>query len=156
MYRAVRIQHEDFDLGAETEQLRAQLAGRIGALSVFVGLVREQFEDSAVNGLHLEHYPGMTEQSIGRILDQVEQRWLLDAAVIVHRVGTLHPGDQIVLVIAAAGHRKDSLEACTFMIDYLKTDAVFWKKELLADGARWIESFDTDYARVKAWQRKDA
>jgi molybdopterin synthase catalytic subunit len=152
MLRRVVVQEQDFDLGIEWATLRGSLPNGTGALGAFCGVVRDQFETDAVAGLQLEHYPGMTEQSIERVLDRAEKRWPLDAIVVIHRVGTLAPGEQIVLVMAASRHRQAALEACTFVIDLLKTEAVFWKRELLASGARWIESSDFDHQRSADWR----
>lgn len=162
MLRKVQVQTADFDVGAELAALRATLGANTGAMSLFVGLVREQFQPQgatqaeqtqAIQALHLEHYPGMTERSIQAILDQVAARWALDAALIIHRVGTLAPAEQIVLVIAAAPHRVAALEAVSFMIDYLKTDAVFWKREQWDQGARWLAAAADDHARVQRWRQ---
>ena len=122
-------------------------------MAAFCGIVRDQFETDAVSNLELEHYPGMTEQSIESVLDRAEKRWPLDAAVVIHRVGVLAPGDQIVLVLATSGHRQAALEACTYVIDLLKTEAVFWKREMLGSGARWVESSAIDHHRASGWRK---
>jgi molybdopterin synthase catalytic subunit len=145
------VQQEDFDIGAEWAALRSTLSGRAGAMAAFCGIVRDQFETDSVSTLELEHYPGMTEKSIDSVLDRAEKRWPLDAVVVIHRVGSLAPGDQIVLVLATSRHRQAALEGCTFVIDLLKTEAVFWKREVLDSGARWIESSSADHLRSSDW-----
>ena len=152
VHRKVSIQHEDFDIGREWSELRASLAGRVGAMAAFCGVVRDQYQSHAVSNLELEHYPGMTEKSIESVLERAEKRWPLDGMVVVHRVGLLAPGDQIVLVLATSRHRQAALEACTFVIDLLKTEAVFWKREVLPTGARWIESTKVDHERSTDWR----
>ncbi len=151
MYRRIAIQTADFDLGREWTDLNASLAGRAGAMAAFCGVVRDQFETDLVSNLELEHYPGMTEKSIAAVLDRAESRWPLDALVVIHRVGSLAPGDQIVLVMVTSRHRQAALEACTYVIDLLKTEAVFWKREVLSSGARWIESTHADQRRSDDW-----
>jgi molybdopterin synthase catalytic subunit len=116
--------------------------------------VRDQYRTDAVSNLELEHYPGMTEKSIDSVLDRAAERWPLDALVVIHRVGLLAPGDQIVLVLATSSHRQAALEACTYVIDLLKTEAVFWKREVLPSGARWIESTSVDHQRSTEWRKR--
>jgi molybdopterin synthase catalytic subunit len=145
------VQQEDFDIGTEWAALRSTLSGRAGAMAAFCGIVRDQFETDVVSTLELEHYPGMTEKSIDSVLDRAEKRWPLDAVVVIHRIGSLAPGDQIVLVLATSRHRQAALEACTFVIDLLKTEAVFWKREVLDSGVRWIESSSADHSRSSDW-----
>src|SRR5690349_4047825 len=130
MERRIVIQHDDFDLGEEWARLRASSAGRTGAMAAFCGTVRDHDRDEVVASLELEHYPGMTEQSIAAVVERAGNRWPLDAVVVIHRVGLLAPGEQIVLVLATAPHRQAALEACTYIIDLLKTEAVFWKREV--------------------------
>ena len=158
MYRRISIQREDFDLGAEWSSLRASLSGRVGAMAAFCGVVRDHARADTVSSLELEHYPGMTEKSIESVVDRAAARWPLDAVVVIHRIGTLAPGDQIVLVLATSQHRQAALESCTYMIDLLKTEAVFWKREVGNTGARWIESTHTDQRRSEEWEvaRPDA
>ena len=151
MERTIRVQEEDFDLAAEWSSCRERCGGAGGAVVAFGGLVRDRFADSEVKGLYLEHYPGMTEASIGRIVDQAGERWRLLDVVVIHRVGDLAPRDQIVLVLVASGHRPDAFAACEFIMDYLKTDAVFWKKERRAAGDAWIESTASDRSRRQSW-----
>jgi len=151
MYRRIAIQHEDFDVGRELSDLRASSAGRVGAMAAFCGVVRDHARAESVESLELEHYPGMTERSIESVIDRAEQRWPLDAVVVIHRVGRLTPGEQIVLVLATSQHRQAALEACTYIIDLLKTEAVFWKREVAETGARWIESTGADHSRSADW-----
>ena len=147
----IRVQTEDFDISAEWAACRERCGGDCGAIVAFGGLVRDRFGDSAVQALHLEHYPGMTEDSIRRIVEQAAERWRLLDVVVVHRVGDLAANEQIVLVLAASGHRPDAFAACEFIMDYLKTDAVFWKKERREDGDVWIESTAGDRSRRESW-----
>jgi len=151
MLRRISIQNEDFDLGAEWARLRAERGGASGAMAAFCGVVRDRIGSDSVSGLELEHYPGMTERSIEAIIERAERRWRLDAVVVIHRVGALGPGDQIVLVLATSQHRQDALEACAFLIDLLKTEAVLWKRETTPKGARWIESTAADQRRSTEW-----
>jgi molybdopterin synthase catalytic subunit len=134
----IRVQQEDFDPGAELERLRVSLQGRAGAVVSFIGLVRELNEGDAVTGMTLEHYPGMTEKALAAIATEATDRWKLNDAVIIHRVGPLAPNDRIVFVVAASAHRMDAFRACEFMIDALKTKAPFWKKETTPHGTRWV------------------
>jgi molybdopterin synthase catalytic subunit len=156
MLRDVRVQGADFSLGEEMDRLRRDLGGELGAVSVFCGLVRDHHRGAGVDGLFLEHFPGMTEESIDRILEQAAERWPLQAAVVIHRVGQLAPGDQIVLVMSAAAHREPTLEATAFIIDFLKTDAIFWKKETSGGATRWVESRKEDFARARDWKARSA
>ena len=135
----IRVQTGDFDVGAELEQLRRDNNGRAGAIVSFTGLVRDINEGDSVSKMTLEHYPGMTEKALEKIEQEANTRWDLTASLIIHRVGKLQPNDNIVLVIAASKHRKQAFEACEFMIDTLKTEAPFWKKETLPEGTRWVE-----------------
>jgi molybdopterin synthase catalytic subunit len=154
MLKRVRIQRDDFDIGVEWADVRADLAGRAGAMAAFVGVVRDHFDTDAVQRLDLEHYPGMTEKSIEAVLQRADVRWTLDSALVIHRVGPLNPADQIVLVITAARHRQAALESCAYIIDLLKTEAVFWKREVSATGARWIDSTPIDVDRTAKWKHK--
>lgn len=147
---AVRVQSADFDLGAELAALRAQDA-RIGAVVSFVGTVRDMNDGASVAAMELEHYPGMTEQALENIVAQASERWPLYGALVVHRVGPLLPLDQIVLVACTAAHRGEAFAACEFIIDYLKTDAPFWKKEQTPDGARWVDARVSDDAALAKW-----
>lgn len=146
----VRVQTEDFDLGAEIARLRADNP-QVGAVVGFVGTVRDMNEGAAVAEMELEHYPGMTEQSIEAIVAQARARWPLCGALVVHRVGPLKPMEQIVLVATSAAHRGVAFAACEFIIDYLKTEAPFWKKEQTPDGARWVDARVTDEAALAKW-----
>jgi len=165
---AVRVQREDFDLGAE---LAALTAGRtdIGGVASFVGIVRDRANGSGGSGgsgdppvvappivaMTLEHYPGMTEKALAEIEAEARRRWPLTASLIVHRYGRLAPGDNIVLVATAAAHRHAAIEACQFLIDWLKTDAPFWKLEETADGERWVEARAEDDAAAARWREAD-
>jgi molybdopterin synthase catalytic subunit len=147
---AVRVQAEDFDIGAE---LAALTAGdpSIGGLASFVGLVRDVHGGEAVSAMTLEHYPGMTEKMLARIETEAHRRWKLDATLIIHRYGRLSPGDRIVLVATASAHRQDALESCAFLIDWLKTKAPFWKLEQTAAGARWVDARESDQVAEAKW-----
>jgi len=143
----VLVQEADFDPGAEIDALRS---AQSGAIVSFVGVARDFSGDSAVTGLTLEHYPGMTERSLHAIGAQALARWPLQRVLIVHRVGALQAGDRIVLVVTASAHRDAAFDACRFIIDYLKTEAPFWKQETGAAGSRWVEAKDSDeLARVR-------
>ena len=152
----VRIQPEDFSVAAEWEALRARTSGDVGAVASFVGLVRDRDPESEIQGLYLEHYPGMTEASIRKILDAASSRWPILDIVVIHRVGSLAPRDQIVFVQAAAAHRPAAFAACEFVMDYLKTDAVLWKRERVANGERWIEATSDDRRRIARWRAEPA
>jgi molybdopterin synthase catalytic subunit len=148
---SVRVQREDFDIGAEVARLTA---GRtdIGAIVTFTGTVRADNDGEGVAAMTLEHYPGMTEAELARVEAEAAQRWPLQASLVVHRVGTLKPGDNIVLVVTASAHRQAAFAAAEFLMDYLKMRAPFWKKELGADGEeRWVEARDSDEAAAGRW-----
>ncbi|MEQ8443845.1 MAG: molybdenum cofactor biosynthesis protein MoaE [Alphaproteobacteria bacterium] len=148
---SVRVQEEDFDVGAEIAALREGKTS-IGGICTFTGLVRDLNEGAGVGAMTLEHYPGMTEKMLREIEEEAHRRWNLDASLIVHRFGTLTAGDQIVLVITASAHRTEAFEACHFLMDWLKTKAPFWKSETLSDGSeRWVEARDTDDQAVEKW-----
>lgn len=148
---AVRVQAGDFDVAAEMERLRAGRSD-IGALVSFTGIVRGETGGGRLSTLSLEHYPGMTEAELERIEAEAVARWPLQATLIVHRVGQLRPGDNIVLVLAASRHRQAAFEAAAFLMDYLKTDAPFWKKEETAGGAaRWVDARESDEASRSRW-----
>jgi molybdopterin synthase catalytic subunit len=150
---AVRVQTEDFDIAREIEAL-AGGNHAIGAVASFIGKVRDLSGGEALSCMTLEHYPGMTEKELEQIEAEAGRRFALTASTVVHRVGPLSPGDNIVLVIAAAPHRANALDACAFVMDYLKTSAPFWKKETLASGAaHWIDARDTDTAARERWQQ---
>ena len=155
MHVSVRIQEDDFWVADEYRALRDRMPGTIGAIATFIGLVRDQQADDEVLSLTIEHYPGMTEQSIHTIVESAGQRWPLDDVVIVHRVGELAAHEQIVFVQVAAGHRAAAFAACEFLMDYLKTDAVFWKREATPHQTRWLESSAQDESRARAWKTPD-
>ena len=140
----VSVQREDFDLGREVKALSKD--PKVGAVASFVGVVREV-------PMTLEHYAGMTEREIGKIVEEARARWQLMDCTVIHRFGELQPTDQIVLVAVASAHRGDAFAACEFIMDYLKTRAPFWKKEQGAEGARWVEARASDDHAAERWQR---
>src|SRR5579872_2571366 len=147
----IKIQSEDFDIGAE---FAALTAGRtdIGGIGCFVGTVRNNALDQRVAAMTLEHYPAMTERAIARITDEAEKRWNLLGCTVIHRIGRLMAGDNIVLVLAAAAHSQPALDATAFLIDWLKTKAPFWKKEEFVEGGgAWVEARDADDAAAARW-----
>jgi molybdopterin synthase catalytic subunit len=150
MVERVSIQTEDFDLSTEVARLRVQ-DQRVGAVCSFVGTVRDRNDGLSVNTLELEHYPGMTEKSIEAMVDEALKRFDIYAARVVHRVGLLQPLDQIVLVAVTSAHRGESFQACEFLMDYLKTQAPFWKKEQTPGGARWVDARVSDDAALAKW-----
>jgi len=147
---AVRVQTADFDVGEETARLRSGNP-EVGALVSFVGLVRDLSDDARVADLSLEHYPGMTEKALTAIVDEAKERWDIIDTLIIHRVGTLKPGDQIVLVAVTSAHRREAFSACEFIMDYLKTRSPFWKKEITAEGTRWVDARDSDAQAAQRW-----
>ena len=146
----VSVQQYDFDVSAELASLRAQ-DPRIGAVVSFVGTVRDMNDGASISQMELEHYPGMTEQALAKIVDQAKSRWPLFGARVIHRVGPLKPLEQIVLVACASAHRGEAFDACEFIIDYLKTEAPFWKKEQTPDGARWVDARESDDSARAKW-----
>jgi molybdopterin synthase catalytic subunit len=146
----VSIQEEDFDLSAEVAALRAGDGG-VGAVAAFVGTVRDRNDGSDVQRLELEHYPGMTEAAIEAMVDEATRRFSIRAARVVHRVGALAPSAQIVLVAVTAAHRGEAFQACEFLMDYLKTQAPFWKKETGPEGTRWVDARVADDAALARW-----
>ncbi len=148
----VRVQIDDFDVGAELNAMRLSNLN-IGAVVSFIGQVRDLNDGENVTAMNLEHYPSMTEKSLEGILAQAKKRWAIEDALIVHRVGELKPLDQIVLVLVASAHRKDAFAACEFMMDFLKTEAPFWKKEQTPSGERWVEAKDSDDQAKSRWQQ---
>ena len=152
---AVRVQREDFDIGAEIARLTAARVD-IGAIVTFTGTVRSDMSAAgggAIEALTLEHYPGMTEAELARVEAEALARWPLQASLIVHRVGELAPGDNIVLVVAASAHRHAAFEAAAFLMDYLKSRAPFWKKETRADGSTaWVDARESDETALARWQ----
>ncbi len=147
---AVRIQTQDFDLGKEVAALRAG-QGQVGAVVAFVGTVRDMNEGRGVSEMELEHYPGMTEKALEEIIVQARARWAVIDALVIHRVGALKPLDQIVLVAVTSAHRGEAFDACEFIMDYLKTQAPFWKKEQTPDGARWVDARVADDEALAKW-----
>ena len=146
----VRIQKEDFDVSAEIARLR-EGNPRVGAVASFVGIVRDLNEGDAVASLTLEHYPGMTEKAVEKIVAEARDRWDIYDALVIHRVGLLKPLEQIVLVVVSSAHRGESFKACEFLMDYLKTRAPFWKKEQTPDGGRWVDARASDDAAAERW-----
>ena len=146
----VRVQREDFDLGAELAALTHGKTG-IGGLASFVGLVRDVAGSARIEAITLEHYPGMTEKQLAEIEAEAQRRWPLDAVLIVHRYGRLLPGEQIVLVATASAHRHAAFESCHFLIDWLKTKAPFWKLEETPSGPRWVDAHASDDAAAQRW-----
>jgi molybdopterin synthase catalytic subunit len=146
----VRVQVEDFDVSAELAALRA---GRpnVGAVACFVGTVRDVNEGTGVSTMTLEHYPGMTEKALEAIVETARARWELDDVLVVHRVGTLQPLDQIVLVAVTSRHRGNAFQACEFVMDWLKTQAPFWKQEVTPQGTRWVDARESDDAAAARW-----
>lgn len=147
----VRVQEADFDTGAELAALRAGDA-RVGALASFLGLVRDLNDGTSVSEMTLEHYPGMTEKALEEIVAQAKGRWDIYDALVIHRVGPLKPCDQIVLVAVTSAHRGEAFAACEFIMDYLKTRAPFWKKEVTPDGGRWVDARETDDSAAERWK----
>ncbi len=147
----ILVQESDFDVAVESREL---CAGRtdIGAVASFVGLVRE-LPQGGLQQMTLEHYPGMTENALQQIVDQAAARWQVQNATIIHRVGPMQPGEQIVLVLVASAHRGDAFAACEFIMDYLKTDAPFWKKEESDEGASWVDARESDDVARRKWQQ---
>ena len=141
----VAVQREDFDLGAEVRAISR--AAKVGAVASFVGLVRDV-------RMTLEHYPGMTENAIGKIVEEAARRWQVMECTVIHRYGNLQPNDQIVLVAVASAHRGDAFAACEFIMDYLKTRAPFWKKEHGPAGAAWVEARSSDDEAAERWKRE--
>jgi molybdopterin synthase catalytic subunit len=139
----ISVQQEDFDLRAEVKSISAN--PKIGAVATFTGLVRDV-------AMTLEHYPGMTERAIAKIVDEAKTRWQVIDCAVIHRYGALQPNDQIVMVAVASGHRGDAFAACEFIMDYLKTQAPFWKKEQTPGGAAWVEAKDVDHKAAERWK----
>jgi molybdopterin synthase catalytic subunit len=139
----IAVQKEDFDLGLEVKAISNN--PKIGAVASFVGLVRDV-------QMTLEHYPGMTERAIAKIVDEAKGRWQVMDCTVIHRYGALQPNDQIVLVAVASAHRGDAFAACEFIMDYLKTQAPFWKKEQTGEGARWVEAKSSDDQAAERWK----
>lgn len=153
----IRVQQEDFDVGAELAALTEGKHG-IGGVVSFVGLVRDmapvEGEERQIGAMTLEHYPGMTEKKLAAIEAEANERWPLEASLIVHRYGRLEPGERIVLVICASAHRQAAFDACNFLIDWLKTKAPFWKLEETGEDGHWVEARDDDDAAAARWQAR--
>jgi molybdopterin synthase catalytic subunit len=149
----IRVQREDFDLGAELDAL-TRAKTNIGGVASFVGLVRDVAGGTGINAMTLEHYPGMTERALAAIEAEALRRWPLEASLIIHRYGRLEPGARIVLVATASAHRAAAFESCEFLIDWLKTKAPFWKLEETPDGARWVEAHASDDAAAGRWGKE--
>ena len=148
----VSVQHEDFDIAAETARLTAADTD-IGAVVSFTGLVRQMTADGPISGMELEHYPGMTERALEEIAAEALARWPLQGVRVIHRYGALKPGERIVLVLTASRHRQAAFEAAEFLMDYLKTRAPFWKKEDHAGSAHWVDARDADDGAMARWKR---
>ncbi|NQW12545.1 MAG: molybdopterin synthase catalytic subunit MoaE [Alphaproteobacteria bacterium] len=146
----VRVQEADFDIGAELASLTAGNTA-VGGLGVFVGLVRDVADGTGVSALTLEHYPGMTEKALEGIEAEARDRWPLEDTLIIHRVGRMLPGDNIVLVACTSAHRQAALDATTFLIDWLKTKAPFWKREETDQGERWVDARESDDQAAARW-----
>ncbi|HXE16754.1 MAG TPA: molybdenum cofactor biosynthesis protein MoaE [Stellaceae bacterium] len=149
----IRVQREDFDVGAEIEALTRGQTG-IGGVASFVGLMRDIAGDKKIGAMTLEHYPGMTERELERIEAEARRRWPLIASLVIHRYGRMLPGDRIVLVVTASAHRAAAFEACEFLMDYLKTKAPFWKQEETPEGARWVAAEASDDAAASRWTKE--
>lgn len=151
---AIRVQAEDFDVGAEL----ATLAGgnhAIGGVAVFVGLVRDLAGGSEISAMTLEHYPAMTEKMLAEIEAEAKERWPLEASLVIHRYGRLEPGDRIVMVATASAHRQAAFDSCEFLMDWLKTKAPFWKLEETEAGAQWVDARDSDDTAAARWVKKN-
>jgi molybdopterin synthase catalytic subunit len=147
----IRVQSEDFDVGAE---MAAMSGKNVGALASFTGLVRGSDDDATIGSMTLEHYPGMTEKKLAEIEAEARERWPLEDCLVIHRYGRLEPGERIVLVITASSHRRAALESCSFLIDWLKTSAPFWKLEERGAGEEWVEARATDDDAAEKWTVK--
>ncbi len=146
----ISVQQENFDVAAVTRKLSANRQD-IGAVVTFSGLVRDQSSEKNLIALELEHYPGMTEKALGEIADQAMQRWDIADLAIIHRIGRLKPAENIVMVAVISAHRKEAFNACEFLMDYLKTQAPFWKKEITSQGEKWIEFKQSDQQAANRW-----
>ncbi len=148
---AIRVQAAAFDPGVEVNAMHDANVG-VGAVVSFVGYVRDFNDGRDVSGMFLEHYPGMTEKALGKIVDEAQQRWPLLKVEVLHRVGALEPGEPIVFVGVASAHRQAAFETCDFVMDYLKTRAPFWKKENTSEGPRWVEGRESDHQAADRWK----
>ena len=149
----IRVQTEAFDPGLEIARL-SEASKQVGAIASFVGVIRDINDDATVSTLYLEHYSGMTEHQIGDIINEANTRWQMISATVIHRVGLLHPAEQIVFVGVASSHRGEAFDACEFIMDYLKTRAAFWKREQTSAGPRWLETRDSDIKAANAHENK--
>lgn len=147
----IAIQSEDFDVNHELKRL-SQQDSSIGAIVSFIGLVRDINAQQTINTMTLEHYPGMTEKALHEIATEAQQRWPLQGITIIHRIGTLLPSEQIVLVLTASRHRQAAFAAADFLMDYLKSKAPFWKKEITPQGAHWVDARESDAQALARWQ----
>lgn len=150
--RRIQVQEDHFDVGEEYRKL-LDVSREVGAVALFVGAVRDINDGADVSGLYLEHYPGMTEKEIEKIIAEVGSRWSLSAVTVIHRIGRLAPGDEIVFAGVASRHRGDAFAACRFVMDFLKTRATFWKKERTPKGDRWLTTRQSDMEAVQGWNR---
>lgn len=150
----IKVQHEDFDAGAEMARMRMARPD-VGAVAAFIGQVRDLNEGSKVSGMTLEHYPGMTEKALEGIVERAKGRWDIFDALVIHRIGALKPLDQIVLVVVTGAHRGEAFAACEYIMDYLKTEAPFWKKEQNDAGERWVEARASDDDAKQRWSESD-
>lgn len=150
----VRVQEEDFDVAAEIAALHGD-DKRVGAIALFLGTVRDINEETSVETMTLEHYPGMTEKSLTRIVEEAQRRFPIYGATVIHRIGALQPLDSIVLVAVKSAHRGEAFDACRFIMDYLKTEAPFWKKEATAQGERWVDARESDDEARQRWTTKE-
>lgn len=148
----IKVQQEDFDIGAEIAAL-TDGNHNVGGLAMFVGLVRDLAPQGKISAMTLEHYPGMTEKRLAEIAAEARSRWPLEGVLIIHRYGRLEPGDRIVLVAATSAHRQAALDACAFLIDWLKTKAPFWKLEEGAAGAEWVDARESDDQATAKWRQ---
>lgn len=151
----IRVQQQDFDPGAEIAALSADNHA-IGGVAVFIGLVRDMAGEEAIGAMTLEHYPGMTERLLARIETEANERWPLEATLIIHRTGRLEPGERIVLVVTASAHRQAAFESCEFLVDWLKTKAPFWKLEERESGTQWVQAKASDDTAVARWNTPSA
>ncbi len=150
MYTRILVQEEPFDVGEEIGSI-TRSSTQVGGVATFLGVVRDINDDDTVSGLYLEHYPGMTEQQLAAIIETAAERWQVLAATVIHRVGELAPNDEIVFVGVGSEHRGDAFAACEFIMDYLKTQATFWKKEKTTEGSRWLAERDSDVEAAARW-----
>jgi molybdopterin synthase catalytic subunit len=150
----IRVQAQDFDVGAEIDAMAAGNT-HIGGIASFVGYVRDLNDGNTVSAITLEHYPGMTERRLNEIEQEAQRRWPLEDALIIHRYGRLEPGDRIVLVVTASAHRQAAFNATMFLMDWLKTEAPFWKLEATGDGEHWVEAREADDIAADKWKQKN-